>query len=134
MKLKRSNLRGIGVDIVSRERIQKFIARHSDMVVRRFLNPAERKTFKKISTKEFAELFAAKEAFFKGCGEAWMGLEGFQNMRITKRAGDRFEMEWKSVRQPSSRKNTKAARSSYRGEGCFFHDGDLVGAQAIVWD
>jgi phosphopantetheine--protein transferase-like protein len=116
-------LRGVGVDLVSRSRVKQFLSRHGDYVRERFLNPSERRSFKNLSLQEFAELFTAKEAFFKACGEAWMGLEGFQGMRIKRRTGDHFEMEWRPGR----------TKKLYRGEGYFFRSGDLVGAQAMIW-
>lgn len=117
-------LRGIGVDIVSRSRVRQFLHRHDDYVRRRFLNPAERHTYRRLSLETMAELFTAKEAFFKACGESWMGLEGFQGMRMKRRNDDSFEMEWRPVRNQ---------RTVYRGEGHFFRSGDLVGAQAFLW-
>lgn len=116
-------LRGVGVDLVSRERVKQFLSRHADYVRQRFLNPSERRSFKRLSLMEFAELFTAKEAFFKACGEAWMGLEGFRGMHLKRREGDRFEMEWRPARRGKL----------YRGEGYFFRSGDLVGAQAMIW-
>ena len=129
-------LRGVGVDLVSHRRVKQFLSRHGDYVRERFLNPEERRSFKRLSTREFAELFTAKEAFFKACGEAWMGLEGFQGMRIKRRMGDHFEMEWRPARQTGqkpSQGRTVGARKFYRGEGHFFRSGDLVGAQAMIW-
>ena len=124
VKEKPATLRGVGVDLVSRRRVKQFLVHHGDYVRERFLNASERRAFKQISLQEFAELFTAKEAFFKACGESWMGLEGFQGMRIKRRTGDHFEMEWKPARDP---------RLVYRGEGHFFRSGDLVGAQAMIW-
>lgn len=124
VKQKKAALRGVGVDLVSRNRVKQFLSRHKDYVRERFLNPAERRSFKRLSLQTFAELFTAKEAFFKACGEAWMGLEGFQGMRIKYRMGDHFEMEWKPSR---------SRKMIYRGEGHFFRSGDLVGAQAMIW-
>lgn len=118
-----ARLHGVGIDLVSRARMKQFLTRHRDTITRRFLNPAERRRSGKISLTELAELFTAKEAFFKACGEAWMGLEGFRGMKITKREGDCFQMQWKLAR------STKF----YEGEGCFFRKGDLVGAQAMIW-
>ena len=108
---------------MDRARIKQFLTRHPDMIRRRFLNTSERRQFRRLGFKDFAELFTAKEAFFKACGETWMGLEGFQGMRITKRDGDAFEMRWKPER----------SKRTYKGKGFFFHDGDLVGAQATIW-
>jgi phosphopantetheine--protein transferase-like protein len=142
VKHQSAHLHGVGVDIVSRTRVKQFLARHREMISRRFLNSSERKRSKKIGLTEFAELFTAKEAFFKACGEAWMGLEGFRGMRITERKGDRFKMQWKLARPKHrarlasrTKNNQSAARSNkiYRGEGCFFRDGDIVGAQAMIW-
>jgi phosphopantetheinyl transferase (holo-ACP synthase) len=116
-------LRGVGVDLVSRNRVKQFLSRHRGYVRERFLNFSERRSLKRLSLQEFAELFTAKEAFFKACGEAWMGLEGFQGMRMKRCGGDHFEMEWRTGR----------TKKLYRGEGHFFRSGDLVGAQAMIW-
>ena len=118
-----ATLRGVGVDLVSRNRVKQFLSRHGDYVRERFLNSSERRSFKHLSLRDFAELFTAKEAFFKACGESWMGLEGFQGMRMKRRDGDHFEMEWRTGR----------TQKLYRGEGHFFSCGDLVGAQAMIW-
>jgi phosphopantetheine--protein transferase-like protein len=118
-----ARLHGAGIDIVSLTRVRQFLARHRDVVLRRFLSPSERKACQRIGTTEFAELFTAKEAFFKACGETWMGLDGFRGMTITGREGDRFRMQWRSA----------YSKKKYRGEGCFFRDGDIVGAQAMIW-
>ena len=118
-----ATLCGVGIDLVSRNRVKQFLSRHRDYVRERFLNASERRSFKRLSLQEFAELFTAKEAFFKACGEAWMGLEGFQGMRMKRYEGDHFEMEWRTGR----------TKKLYRGEGHFFRSGDLVGAQAMIW-
>ena len=76
VKQRITTLRGVGVDLVSRNRVKQFLSRHGDYVRERFLNSSERRFFKRLSPQDFAELFTAKEAFFKACGEAWMGLEG----------------------------------------------------------
>ena len=130
VKSKSATLRGVGVDLVSHSRIKQFLSRHGHYVRERFLNPTERRFFKRLSSRGFAELFAAKEAFFKACGEAWMGLEGFQGMRIKRRMGDRFEMEWRPLHVAG---RTAGSEKLYRGEGHFFRSGDLVGAQAMIW-
>jgi phosphopantetheinyl transferase (holo-ACP synthase) len=123
IKGRSATLCGVGVDLVSRNRVKQFLSRHRGYVRERFLNFAERRSFKRLSLQEFAELFTAKEAFFKACGEAWMGLDGFQGMRMKRCGGDHFEMEWRTGR----------TKKLYRGEGHFFHSGDLVGAQAMIW-
>lgn len=115
---------GVGVDLVSLLRIKQFLSRHRTYVRDRFLNTSERRTFGRLSLQDFARIFAAKEAFFKACGESWMGLEGFQGMRMRRCDPDRFEMEWRPV---------CGRKTVYRGEGRFFYSGDLVGAQAMIW-
>ena len=120
---RQATLRGVGVDLVSCSRVKQFLSRHRDYIRERFLNSSERRVFKRLSSQEFAEIFTAKEAFFKACGEAWMGLEGFQDMRMKRSEGDHFEMEWL----------TGHTKKLYRGEGHFFRSGDLVGAQAMIW-
>ncbi len=124
VKHKPAALRGVGVDLVSRTRIKQFLSHHGEYVRKRFLNVSERRSFDNLSLRGFAELFTAKEAFFKACGESWMGLEGFRGMRMKRCSGDHFEMEWRPAR---------ARKTVYRGEGHFFRCGDLVGAQAMIW-
>ena len=80
VKQKNTTLRGVGVDLVSRHRVRQFLSRHRDYVRERFLTASERRSFKNLSLQDFAEIFTAKEAFFKACGESWMGLEGFQGI------------------------------------------------------
>ncbi len=137
-----ATLYGVGVDLVSRDRVKQFLSRHRSYVRERFLNFSERRSFKHLSLQEFAELFTAKEAFFKACGEAWMGLEGFQGMRMKRCGGDHFKMEWRPARKagrgsPNLKKSGKGrpgrTKKLYRGEGHFFRSGDLVGAQAMIW-
>ncbi len=123
VKENKSTLRGVGVDLVSRHRVKQFLSRHRDTIRERFLNSSERRSFKRLSLQNFAELFTAKEAFFKACGEAWMGLEGFRGMKLKRLDGDHFQMEWRPG-------NTG---KHYYGEGHFFYSGDLVGAQAMIW-
>lgn len=117
-------LRGVGVDLISRTRVEKFLHRHRDYARIRFLNRAEQRAYRTLSFQDMAELFTAKEAFFKACGEVWMGLEGFQGMKMVQRDGDYFKMEWRPTQNP---------RKVYRGEGYFFRSGDLIGAQAMIW-
>ena len=64
VKQKSATLRGVGVDLVSRNRVKQFLFRHRDYVRERFLNSSERRSFKHLSLQDFAELFTAKEAFF----------------------------------------------------------------------
>jgi len=116
-------LYGIGIDIISRTRMEAFLARHPEMIPRRFLNARERRFWRTMDAVGLAEIFAAKEAFFKACNEPWMGPEGFRGMHITRCGKEKFNMKWR-VRNSGRR---------YRGEGVFFHDGDLVGAQAMIW-
>jgi phosphopantetheinyl transferase (holo-ACP synthase) len=123
LRCKIATLRGVGVDLISRHRVKQFLSRHCDHIRERFLNAAERRSFKNLSLQDFAELFTAKEAFFKACGESWMGLEGFQGMKLRRLGGDHFEMEWRTGR----------TGKHYHGEGHFFRSGDLVGAQAMIW-
>lgn len=130
VKQKYVALRGVGIDLVSCSRIKQFLIRHGNYIRRRFLNPSERRSFKRLTLQDFAELFTAKEAFFKACGEAWMGLEGFQGMRMKRRAGDFFEMEWRPSRDV---RREHSFKTIYRGEGRFFRSGDLIGAQAMIW-
>lgn len=69
-------MKGLGSDVVSLDRVHKFILRHRDSAVRRILSPAEGETFRGYTEQRaiefFAGRFAAKEAVAKaiGCGLA----------------------------------------------------------------
>jgi len=72
----------IGVDIVSIERIERFVARFGDRGLARFLSDQERLIAKKTAT--IAGFWAAKEACAKALGSGIGGEVGFMDIAITK--------------------------------------------------
>ena len=115
---------GVGIDLVNLPRIRKFLKTHARSRLSRLLSPSERQEFRKIiSSKLFAKIFTAKEAYFKTLGESWMGLEGFASMEVCFLPGDRFKIQL--VDGPLRKKGARQA------EGCYFGFGNFLGAQVI---
>lgn len=120
MRLKQEKLGGLGIDLVSLPRLRQFLNRHSaDALARLFTSREIRRNGKKIfNLKAFARHWAAKEAFFKACGLAWMGFEGFSKIDIHFQTPDHFF----AVHE----------EKKISGRGTVFHCGSrFLGAQAI---
>jgi phosphopantetheine--protein transferase-like protein len=115
-------LAGLGIDLISLRRVQRFLKDHSLNTVRRLFSPLEIKKRGKISPLYFAKMFAAKEAFFKALGTSVMGIEGFRKIAVTLLEKDRFNVQMSL----SPGRNTEA-------QGSFFRCGDFVGAQVLLW-
>lgn len=115
----RSQLSGVGIDLVDLVRIRKFLKTHSALKIKRLLSAAEQKYFKskRKSPLIFAQYFSAKEAFFKSLGKAWLGLEGFAAMEVQFLSAGRFKI--------------RLLEKDVEAEGCFFSFGHHVGAQVI---
>ena len=123
--LKRSQLQGVGVDVVDISRVQAFVQNHSKSACARILTSQEKKVWrqKKYSARIYSKFFAAKEAFFKALGRSWMGLDGFQTMDILLLKGNRF------------RANFLAPNRSGGHDGHFFSIRNRwIGAQVIAWN
>ena len=117
-------LSGVGVDLVDLGRVSRFLKTHGKKSAGRVLTPGERAKWKKTSLSPvfFAKMFAAKEAFFKALGRAWMGDGGFLTMEVNCLPGKKFR-----VRALDGKKNAPEA------EGTFFHRDGWLGAQVILW-
>ena len=111
---------GIGIDVVDLTRARRFLKDHPKSFFR-LLAPAEKKRWhaKKPNARDFAKMFAAKEAFFKALGGAWMGLEGFRRMEVSYSRQGRFKVQ--------------SLPSGKLGEGRFFRAPNAVGAEVICW-
>ncbi len=118
---------GVGVDLVSITRIQKFLSQHPPARVARLLSETEKKRYrrKKLSAHTLAKIFASKEAFFKTLDEPWMGLEGFSSMETEFLSGGRFLIKTVS--------GALAKNGPREAEGTFFKAGKLLGAQVVRW-
>ena len=118
-------IRGIGIDLIDKKRIQKLIQRNPHSVIPSLFTKSE---IRKIGRRNarFALLFAAKEAFFKAVGGAWLGLENFPEIEVRYSARDHFQVE--------SAKYKVCLRDGTFAEGQFFECGDLVGAQVTLWN
>ncbi len=78
-------INGIGVDIVSVERIEKALARHADSFVKKILTPGEIDEYNAIKYKAafVAKRFAAKEAVLKALGTGMSNGISFKDIAIT---------------------------------------------------
>ena len=109
---------GIGIDSVSWARMKRFIKEHSFSYLKRLLTPSEQNQFLKNSNPLpfFARCFAAKEAYFKALGGAWMGEAGFREIEVSLKGKKRFRIGGK-----------------FRSDGIFFQTQNGVGARVLVW-
>lgn len=114
-----SELTGVGVDLISWSRAERFLTEHSFGFLKRLLTPAEQAAYQKASSPLhfFARCFTAKEAYFKACGGSGMGEEGFRNIETSIGKDNRFRI----------------LRDDARAEGNFFETSDGLGAGVTVW-
>ena len=121
-------LQGIGIDILGKKRVDELFLKHSQSDFQRLFPQSEKSKVslkhKKISQREFARQFVAKEAFFKALGGSWMGLEGFAAMELSYESDNQFTIQT----LPSGK-----TEHSIRANGTFFDSKDWVGAQVILW-
>ena len=120
-----SEIVGIGIDLISWNRIERFLASHSFKYTKRLLTPSEQKTFRKTqSPAQFlARVFVAKEAYFKARGAKWMGEDGFRKIETLIQDEARF-----SVTSPPLESG-----ATFQTEGRFFPSPDGIGAEVIIW-
>lgn len=116
-------LLGIGIDLVSRSRIQRFLASHSHKFLRRLFTPSEQIAFGKTShpVEFFARSFAAKEAYFKARGGTFLREEDFRGTEVVMEGKTEFCITKAGVPNPLG------------GEGRFFETPEGIGAQVVVW-
>ena len=87
---------GLGIDLVSLKRTQRFLTQHSPSVCKELLGHFEHKFFRsgKISVRRWAKYFAAKEAYFKSLNQVWFGREGFSRVEIHPHSSHHFTASW----------------------------------------
>ena len=110
---------GVGIDLVSWDRIERFLAEHSAGSLHRLLAPSEQKAFQDAPQPAafFARCFAAKEAYFKARGDSWMGGEnGFGQIEIVMNGKYEFGIA-----------------SDFQAEGKFFESPNGIGARVFLW-
>ncbi len=118
-------LAGLGIDVLSISRAEKFLAHRTRESLSRVLCPSEQKFFaKRLSVLQFAKIFTAKEAFFKASQMPPSGLYGFSELEVKLLPQERFEIKW--LRPAGLKKGPKAC-------GCHFVSPGYVGAQVILW-
>ncbi len=77
---------GIGLDVVSLERIERIHRRHGAAFVRRICRPGEVKPYQgQALVEHLGGLFAAKEAMFKALGTGWGRGVGFRQVEVAHR-------------------------------------------------
>ena len=113
---------GVGIDLILLSRAREFLREYRPHLGR-LLSDQEKKVWlrKRISARNFARLFAAKEAFFKALGRSWMGLEGLASMEVGFLSGERFRAHL-------------ADEKTFCGGGSFFETSGYIGAQVVVWN
>lgn len=116
-------LLGIGVDLVSKSRIERFLANHTQEFLNRLFTPTEQISFQQSSqpVEFFARSFAAKEAYFKARGGIALREADFRETEVLMGEGTRFQVR------------NSGASSLLRAEGRFFASPDGVGAKMMVW-
>ena len=114
---------GVGVDLISWKRVERFLAEHSRDRLKRILTPSEEASFQKnpYPAQFFARSFTAKEAYFKALEGSGMSEEFFRNLEIREEGKDRFFIR---------RRGSLPAPSA---EGQFFETPDGLGARVFVW-
>ena len=74
---------GIGLDVVSLERLDRIHARHGAAFRRRICRPGEVKPYQgQALIEHLGGLFSAKEAMFKALGTGWGQGDGFRQVEI----------------------------------------------------
>ncbi len=106
----------VGIDLVRVNRVKSWLSR-SRLV--RVLTPRESAKFGRPAALKLARYLAAKEAFFKASGCAWLGIEGFKQIEVTAGRKDRFTARWLKSDRPA-------------GQGSFFDFDGHAGAQVII--
>lgn len=115
---------GVGVDLISWKRIERFLSDHSFDFLKRILTPSEQAGFQKTPSpvQFFARSFTAKEAYFKALEGRGMGSETFHEMETRMEGDDRFR-----ISKPDS-------EAALPGEGDFFPTPDGLGARVFIWE
>ena len=120
-----NELVGIGIDIVSWSRVERFLAQHSFEFLQRLLTPAEQEAFQRArSPLQFvARCFTANEAYFKACsGGGIMGEAGFNQIETSMKGKNQFRAV----------SNSRSPAPRLEGEGNFFESPDGMGAQILI--
>jgi phosphopantetheinyl transferase (holo-ACP synthase) len=115
---------GLGIDLISRERVRRFLKDHGRSRALRLLSETEKGVWRRrgFSLSVFSQFLAAKEAYFKACAGSWLGPEGFAGISVKLLPHRKFRV--KSLRP-------EAAPGPEAG-GCFFGAGPWVGAQVML--
>ena len=116
---------GVGIDLISIDRIRGFLKKHRARSRKELLSPPELSRFKnrRISPPTWSRYFSAKEAYFKTLDLPWLGREGFQHIDIQPVSDDSFQACW-----------LEKGRKKWAAEGCWGFAGNHVVAQVIRWN
>lgn len=110
---------GVGIDVLSWKRTQRFLTSHSFPFIDRLLAPSEQSLLKNARdpVSLFARFFTAKEAAIKAFGDSWADVDRFRQIEIVLEDQNRF-----TVGAPFC-----------EAEGNFFETPNGIGAQMILW-
>lgn len=113
---------GVGIDVLSWKRTERFLASHSLPLIDRLLAPSEQALLKNAHdpVSLFARLFTAKEAAMKAFGDSWVEEGRFRKIEIVLEDKDRF-----TVGAPSGK--------GIEAEGDFFETPNGIGARLVLW-
>ncbi len=119
-----ARLQGIGIDLVSLDRIRRFIKDHGKQAARRLLSRTEfvQWSQSRNAALGLAKWFAAKEAFFKAVNGTWLGVEGFRSIEIRWQSANRFQGKIRT-----------AKGLIHQADGSVFASPEWVGAQVLDW-
>jgi phosphopantetheine--protein transferase-like protein len=115
---------GIGIDVVSWKRIERFLSDYLPESLERILTAAEREAFRQSAhpVESFARFFTAKEAAFKAQSGAPTAEVGFQQIEIVLEGPNRFRVNPERASAPGELKTT----------GEFFETPEGIGALAVT--
>ena len=131
-----TRLVGIGIDLISWNRVRRFLANHSFEFLKRLFTPSEQTAFHKTKSpvEFFARSFTAKEAYFKACGGSIMGEQGFRGIEILIEKKNRFQVGVDLCVHPPDQTGRHVGRPLQpKTVGKFFSTPDGIGAQIFVW-
>lgn len=119
---------GIGIDIVSVQRMEGAIARGQERLLDRLFTPSERSDVAGAATGErLAARFAAKEATFKALGTGWSGGIAWRDVEVVR------EPSGRTLLRITGRAAEFASRLGVtRSHLSFSHQGGMAAAVVIL--
>jgi len=119
---------GLGLDLVSIPRFERFLARHGERGLHRLFTPGEREYCRALAAPatSFAARFAAKEAFVKALGTGLSGL-CWTDVEVVRTAAGKPALRLHGAAAAAAeRRGARATQLSLS------HTADLAGAVVIL--